>query len=149
MNCNQSTVILKNTGGKEVTVTEIPDLWHLAMAITDLELYGDERDGRARNAILEVWHQAHNLKDAITQEGEAEIIHVIDPNDLHAVVNYDEDPSDSEEKQTGYVAIYNSNRIEIPLSIGDLYAAKCEAIRILKVPKSKQGLLAIAPGYGS
>ena len=50
-------------------------------------------------------------------------------------------------KQTGYIAFYNNKRLEIPLEIGDLYRAKLEAIRLFKVPKSKRGLLAIAPGY--
>jgi hypothetical protein len=50
-------------------------------------------------------------------------------------------------KQIGYIAFYNKKRIEIPFEIGSLYQAKLEAIRLLKVPKSKQGLLAIAPGY--
>jgi len=50
-------------------------------------------------------------------------------------------------KQIGYIAFYNKKRIEIPLSIGGIYDAKLEAIRLLNVPKSKQGLLAIAPGY--
>jgi len=50
-------------------------------------------------------------------------------------------------KQTGYIAYYNSKKIEIPLSVGDLYAAKIFAIKELKVPKSKQGLLSIEPGY--
>ena len=52
-------------------------------------------------------------------------------------------------KQVGYIAFYNKKRIEIPLDIGGIYDAKLEAIKILKVPKSKQGLLAIAPGYES
>ena len=50
-------------------------------------------------------------------------------------------------KQRGYIAFYNRQRIEIPLTIGGIYEAKQEAIKLLKVPKSKQGLLAIAPGY--
>jgi len=50
-------------------------------------------------------------------------------------------------KQVGYIAFYNGKRIEIPLEIGGIYNAKLEAIKQLKVPKSKQGLLAIVPGY--
>lgn len=49
--------------------------------------------------------------------------------------------------QTGYIAFYNKTRIEIPITIGGIYEAKLEAIKILKVPKTKQGLLAIVPGY--
>ena len=49
--------------------------------------------------------------------------------------------------QIGYIAIYNGKRIELPLSVRDLYAAKLAAIKTLRVPKSKVGLLALAPGY--
>ena len=48
----------------------------------------------------------------------------------------------------GWVAIYNKNRIEIDKSeASDISQAKQIAIKKLKVPKSKVGLLAIAPGY--
>ena len=50
-------------------------------------------------------------------------------------------------KQAGYIAIFNGKRIEIPLSVGGIYEAKLLAIKELRVPKSKQGLLAIAPAY--
>lgn len=49
--------------------------------------------------------------------------------------------------QTGYIAFYEKKRIEIPLDVGGIYEAKLEAIKLLKVPKSKRGYLAIAPGY--
>ena len=41
----------------------------------------------------------------------------------------------------GYLAFYNDKEIEIRAE--GLYAAKLEAIKQLKVPKSKQGLLAV------
>lgn len=41
----------------------------------------------------------------------------------------------------GYIAFYNDKRIEIHAK--SLYEAKVEAIKQLKVPKSKQGLLAV------
>lgn len=48
----------------------------------------------------------------------------------------------------GWVAFYNRNRIEIDKSEAkDISQAKQIAIKKLKVPKSKVGLLAIAPGY--
>ena len=50
-------------------------------------------------------------------------------------------------RQVGYIAIYNGKKIEMPLDIGGIYEAKLEAIKQFKVPKSKQGLLVIAPGY--
>lgn len=50
-------------------------------------------------------------------------------------------------KQKGYIAFYEGKRLELPLSIGDLYTAKLKAMEIFNIPKSKRGLLAIAPGY--
>ena len=48
----------------------------------------------------------------------------------------------------GWIAIYNGNRVEIPKSDANgIYEAKQIAIKKLKVPKSKVGLLAIKPGY--
>jgi hypothetical protein len=41
----------------------------------------------------------------------------------------------------GYIAIYQGKRTEIYAE--SLYAAKVEAIRALKVPKSKTGLLSV------
>ena len=41
----------------------------------------------------------------------------------------------------GYIAFYNDKQIEIRAE--SLYAAKLEAIKQLKVSKSKQGLLAV------
>lgn len=87
MNCNQSTVVLKNLGGEEILVTDIPDLWHIARAVRGGNVMQNRHN--AADMILEVWHIAHHLKDAITEEREARIVHVVDPNDLHAVVNYD------------------------------------------------------------
>lgn len=50
-------------------------------------------------------------------------------------------------KQIGYIAIYQSKKLELPLSIGGIYQAKLEAIKFFKIPKSKQGLLSVCPGY--
>lgn len=48
----------------------------------------------------------------------------------------------------GWVAIYNGKRIEIGKDeANSIYEAKQIAIKKLKVPKSKIGLLAIKPGY--
>ena len=41
----------------------------------------------------------------------------------------------------GYIAFYNDKQIEIRAE--RLYAAKLKAIKQLKVPKSKRGLLAV------
>lgn len=48
----------------------------------------------------------------------------------------------------GWIAIYNGKRVEITKDEADgIYGAKQIAIKKLKVPKSKQGLLAIKPAY--
>lgn len=49
----------------------------------------------------------------------------------------------------GWIAIYNGKKVEIKNdgSVSGIYGAKQKAIEILRVPKSKQGLLAIAPAY--
>lgn len=41
----------------------------------------------------------------------------------------------------GYIAFYNGKRVE--LYAASIYAAKLEAIKQLKVPKPKQGLLSV------
>jgi hypothetical protein len=51
------------------------------------------------------------------------------------------------EKIAGWIAFYNKNRLDIEYGkdATDLYKAKQFAIKHFKVPKSKQGMLAIAP----
>ena len=54
----------------------------------------------------------------------------------------------SNEKFAGWIAIFNGKKIEIGKSeASGIYGAKQLAIEKLKVPKSKQGLLAIEPAY--
>jgi hypothetical protein len=53
----------------------------------------------------------------------------------------------NEKGPDGYIAIFQGKKVEIPASIGGLYQAKQEAIKLLKVPKSKQGLLSVKPAY--
>ena len=54
----------------------------------------------------------------------------------------------TEEKMAGWIAIYNGKKFEIKKSEAkDLYGAKQLAIKHFKVPKSKQGLLAIDVAY--
>lgn len=48
----------------------------------------------------------------------------------------------------GWIVFYNNKRVEIKKTeASDLYGAKQLAIQLMKVPKSKTGLLAIAPAY--
>jgi hypothetical protein len=52
------------------------------------------------------------------------------------------------DKIAGWIAIYNGKKLEIKKSEANgIYGAKQLAIKKLKVPKSKQGLLAIEPAY--
>ena len=54
----------------------------------------------------------------------------------------------NEKKQAGYIAMYGDKKVEIPLNKAkDLYQAKQIAIKMMNVPKSKQGLLSINPAY--
>lgn len=54
----------------------------------------------------------------------------------------------SEEKMAGWIAIYGGKKLEIKKSEAkDLWGAKQLAIKKLKVPKSKVGLLAIDVAY--
>lgn len=51
-------------------------------------------------------------------------------------------------KLAGWIAIYNGKKLEIKKSEANgIYGAKQLAIKHFKVPKSKQGLLAIEPAY--
>jgi hypothetical protein len=48
----------------------------------------------------------------------------------------------------GWIAFYNNDRLEIRKEEANgIYAAKVLAIKHFRIPKSKQGLLAIAPAY--
>jgi hypothetical protein len=52
------------------------------------------------------------------------------------------------EEIAGWIAIYNGKKLEIKKSEANgIYGAKQLAIKKLKVPKSKQGLLAIDVAY--
>ena len=56
----------------------------------------------------------------------------------------------SEEKFAGWIAMYGGKKLEIKKGDAkDLYGAKQNALKHFKVPKSKQGLLAIEPAYES
>ena len=55
-------------------------------------------------------------------------------------------PLDTSKECVGWIAIYNGKKLEIDKSeASSLWAAKELAISKLKVPKSKTGLVAIAP----
>lgn len=73
-NINQNTVTLVNAGGMKREYKEIPDLWHIAQTIQDVPEMHEHLGGAAADLILEVWHMAHDLKDAITGERGAHII---------------------------------------------------------------------------
>jgi hypothetical protein len=51
-------------------------------------------------------------------------------------------------KLAGWIALFNGKKLEIPKDdFPGIYQAKQFAIKELKVPKSKVGLMAIAPAY--
>lgn len=68
MNINQNKVVLLNANGHRRVIGEIADLWHIAQYLS--------AKGRAdaSAAVLEVWHAAHDMKDAITELDQARII---------------------------------------------------------------------------
>lgn len=78
-NWNRNTVHLKNAAGLEREVAEIPDLWGIASAISQLPELGSIPGADAAELILKVWHQAHDLKDAITKQDKAEVIRIDRP----------------------------------------------------------------------
>jgi len=55
------TLSPRGTGRRDIDLSShnIPDLWHIAQA---------QKDERAKQAILEVWQLAHDLKDHILKE---------------------------------------------------------------------------------
>lgn len=58
--------------------------------------------------------------------------------------------NEAEEKFAGWLAHYGGKKMEIRKGEAkDLYSAKLKAIKALKVPKSKQGLLSVKPAYES
>jgi hypothetical protein len=62
---NSSKIRLTNENGAEKVYGQIPDLWHLAMAIADGRDYGTMSKEACENLseqILDVWHMAHDLK---------------------------------------------------------------------------------------
>ncbi len=65
-NCHN--IELVNENGKTQVYGQIPDLWHIAMELAE--------DGREETceAILQVWHMAHDLKSCIENQGEARIV---------------------------------------------------------------------------
>jgi hypothetical protein len=63
------TITLFKGGTAEITLRpsqiEIPDLWHIAMALKTEKGYGPQ----ACDAILKTWHLAHGLRKALIEEG--------------------------------------------------------------------------------
>jgi hypothetical protein len=69
---------------------------------------------------------------------------VSDPNQI----TFKEEPMMNEKKLAGFLAFYGGKKVEIPLNkVKDINQAKQIAIKMMNVPKSKQGLLAIQPAY--
>jgi hypothetical protein len=77
MNHNQHTVKLLNAAGLEREYSEIPDLWHIARAIRDGEdMTRGSSAEKFADMVIDVWHMAHDYRDAITRIDKAEITHI-------------------------------------------------------------------------
>ena len=69
-------------------------------------------------------------------------------NSLKDFINHVSESVNEADDFAGWIAFYNGKKLEIKKDEAkDLYNAKLLAIKTLKVPKSKQGLLAIEPAY--
>ena len=83
------------------------------------------------------WHEGHE-----PQGGHDHYEDIGDVEELEEARTY------LDEKFAGWIAFYNKEKLEIKPKKGEidsLYDAKQAAIKHFKVPKSKQGLLAIKP----
>ena len=77
-NINTNTVTLMNAGGREKIIGDVPDLWHIVMELEDgnIDHISKARRKMAAAAILETWHMAHDLKDAISADRKALILEI-------------------------------------------------------------------------
>ena len=75
---SNNTIKLLNAAGLEREYSEIPDLWHIAMAVEDdnISSLNTEQLKMASKAILDTWHMAHDLKDAISADRKALILEI-------------------------------------------------------------------------
>lgn len=72
----------------------------------------------------------------------------LDINELKKLYNHINMNESLNESCDGWIAFYNGKKLEINKSeVDNLYSAKQKAIKELKVPKSKLGLLTIKPAY--
>ena len=62
---NDNPIKLISENGMAAEYGRVPDLWHIAMRIED------QQD---REAVLQVWHMAHDLKACVEGQGEARIV---------------------------------------------------------------------------
>jgi len=122
------------------------------------------KDVKDRNFIKDLNNKAKQLKVDVSEKGGRYIFsgEKMKVNDVFNFAfdksikrgNYDpatmmhEEAELNEKKQAGYIAMYGDKKVEIPLNKAkDLYTAKQIAIKMMNVPKSKQGLLSINPAY--
>ena len=75
---NDNPIKLINENGAAKEYGRIPDLWHVAMMVSEGKDFGalmtDEDAEKLSEAILEVWHMAHDLKSCIEGQGKARIV---------------------------------------------------------------------------
>jgi hypothetical protein len=68
---NYSPIKLINQNGGAREYGTIPDLWHIAQ---HLKSDPGERGQAMAEAVLQVWHMAHDLKACIEGQGQAHIV---------------------------------------------------------------------------
>ncbi len=68
---NDNTIKVMNENGAVREYGRVPDLWHHAMKLAD------EGDRELSEAVLKVWHMAHDLKAIAEEQGKARIIDAV------------------------------------------------------------------------
>ena len=62
---NEKRETATNQNGVEIDITTIHDLWHIAKGIKDGTKLAKDCQGLAGEMVLDVWHQAHAMRDEI------------------------------------------------------------------------------------
>jgi len=73
---NDNPIRLINENGAPKEYGRIPDLWHVAQYLASK----DRKE--ASDAVLEVWHMAHDLKAVIEKQDQARIVEVTSQDGL-------------------------------------------------------------------
>ena len=108
----------------------------------------EEEDGEKKEEVQKeahVKHECPKCKGEGCEHCDGKGYHVEDEDDDPVGKN---EEVEIDEKFAGWIAMYGGKKLEIKKSEADgLWPAKQLAIKYFKVPKSKQGLLAIKPAH--